>query len=348
MRSPFDLLWPAHWLRVLTGATDFTANPVLRNARLNAWGLHAARMRLAHAACRLRRHWLRRGLAPAHSQAIDRDGYLCLQDFLPPAQFAALRDEVAQAALPVLEMAQPPALTRRINLDAQTCAGRYPALHALLSHAPLLRLVRYTAGYPGAPIIAIQCVHGDAPGATHDPQTDWHVDTFHATAKAWLFLHEVGAHEGPFAYWPGSQRVTPARLAWTQARASEAAQHPNRLHAKGSFRATAAELEQLTGCAPFVAAVPGNTLVVGDTSGFHRRTPSPGPTVRVEVYLSLRRNPFFAGLYPSVLGWPLVRSRWASWAWRWYRHLQATGRRGWTPAARPGLDAAEREALGAR
>ena len=36
---------------------------------------------------------------------------------------------------------------------------------------------------------------------------------------------------------------------------------------------------------PMVATVPGNTLIIADTSGFHRRMPSPGATVRVEVVL---------------------------------------------------------------
>lgn len=74
------------------------------------------------------------------------------------------------------------------------------------------------------------------------------------------------------------------------------------MHANGSFRIGEAGLHDLHYSEPLVAAVAASTLVVADMSGFHRRTPSQQPTVRIEVYFSLRRNPFFAGLFPAVLG----------------------------------------------
>jgi hypothetical protein len=50
-------------------------------------------------------------------------------------------------------------------------------------------------------------------------------------------------------------------------------------------------------------AVPANTLIVADTSGFHRRNPSPRPTRRVELYATLRRSPFlpFTGGHLAAL-----------------------------------------------
>ena len=49
--------------------------------------------------------------------------------------------------------------------------------------------------------------------------------------------------------------------------------------------------------------VRANTLVVADTFGFHGRTPSPASTRRVELYATLRRNPFlpWTGLDPLAL-----------------------------------------------
>ena len=49
---------------------------------------------------------------------------------------------------------------------------------------------------------------------------------------------------------------------------------------------------------PHRFAVPGNTLVIADTHGFHCRSATRIQTTRVEVYASLRRNPFvpFGGL----------------------------------------------------
>jgi hypothetical protein len=345
-----QLLWPLHWLRLLTEAKDFSANPVMANSRLNAWGLHVLRKRLAHGLCQWRRVWLQRGLPVHAAKTLAEQGVLHLVDFLEREEFNAIRNELLRLALPMIEMAQPPALTRHANLDAGSCERQYPALYRLITHKTLLRLLRYAAGYPGTPIIAVQCIHSDHDGnesaPRHDPQTDWHMDTFHSTAKAWLFLHDVGLNDGPFAYIPGSHRLTPQRLAWEQRQSIMAAAHPNRLHAKGSFRISGHDLTEM-GCeAPYLGTVKGNTLVVADTSGFHRRTASAQRTVRVEVHLSLRRNPFFAGLYPSLLGLPVIRSRWSRLAF-WLDELRLKfGRPGWIPAAQRGLRGDEKEALG--
>ena len=43
---------------------------------------------------------------------------------------------------------------------------------------------------------------------------------------------------------------------------------------------------------PVAFAVPANTLVVGDTVGFHARGPSVRPSRRVEIWAYGRRNPF--------------------------------------------------------
>jgi hypothetical protein len=343
------MAWPPHWLALLSGAKDFSRNPVIGNATLNRWGLHVLRKRLAHAICQARRRlWLARGLDPVRREAFDRDGFVVIPDFLPPAEWQAMRRELLEAALPMLEMIQSQAVTRRANLDEQTCEGRYPALLGLLRHRELHDWVRYAAGCSGRPFVALQCIHNDrddAASGRHDPQTDWHSDTFHSAGKAWLFLHEVRADEGPFGYLPGSHLPTPARLRWEREASITAAQHPDPMHAHGSLRATEQDLGVLGRTPPFQATVAANTLVVADTGGFHRRTPSPQPTVRLEIFLSLRRNPFLAGLYPSLLSWPWVGHRWAGWLFRASQWLNERKLPGWRPVPERGLLAPERERL---
>ena len=339
------LLWPLHLAGLATGQKDFMANPVLGSKTLNGWGLHVLRKRAAHALCQWRRHGMESRLPVAWVRAYQTDGCVVLPDFLPATECEQLKLDVARLQQTAIEMVQRPATTRRFNLDRDTCAP-YPALAKLLDNAPLFDLLRYAAGYGGAPIVAVQCIHTDADGEWHDPQTDWHADTFHSTAKAWLFLHDVAADEGPFAYVPGSHALTGKRLAWEQEQSIGAPTHVNRLHAKGSFRATEAELGAMGYGEPVLGVVRSNTLVVADTSGFHRRTPSPQATVRVEVYLSLRRNPYLAGLYPSLLGLPGLKRRWAEVALNVYRWQQRKGIASWHPAPVPALSDIERERLG--
>jgi hypothetical protein len=316
---------------LLTGAKSFRSNRWVGSQRLNRLGLHVARKRVADAFAGVRRAWLGTHLPEADRRAMDRDGMLVKPAFLPPDELTAIREEILSALWPTIEMAQPPASTRRVNLDAQLCEGRFPALARVINNPALLRALRYAAGCPGTPIVGLQIIRSDGVAAGHDPQTDWHRDTFHSAGKAWLFLHDVPADQGPFAFVPGSHRPTPAHWAWEQAQSELASAEPNAMHANGSFRVDEATLKQLGYPETYTAEVPGNTLVVADMSGFHRRTPSTKPTVRVELYFSLRRNPFFAGLVPSLLGLPFLRRQWGGWVYGVYSWLLARGTHSWIP-----------------
>ncbi len=346
-RGWFWLLWPPSWVAIFSGAKDFSAGGVLGSPVLNRAGLHLWRKRLASSLCTLRRSRMRASLPAELTSQWDRTGYMRIDGFLAPEQWTGLCDELLHAALPMTEMEQPPALTRRANLDVHTCRNRYPNLLRLITDDRLIRLMHYAAGYRGQPVVAVQCVHsaGQDGNGRVDPQTEWHSDTFHSTAKAWMFLHPVDAEDGPFSYWAGSHRMTARRRQWEQDASVVAAAHPNRLHARGSLRASEADLQAMGYGEPMVATVPGNTLIIADTSGFHRRMPSPGATVRVELYFSLRRNPFLAGLLPGVLGWPILRDRWAGWLFAWYVWLHARGKPSWIPRGTNGLNEQEKQAL---
>ena len=316
---------------LLTGAKSFRSNRWVGSQRLNRLGLHVARKRVADALTWVRRAWLGTYVPEADRRAMDREGMLVKPAFLPAEELAAVRAEILSALWPTIEMVQPPASTRRVNLDAQLCEGRFPALARLINNPALLHALRYAAGCPGTPIVGLQIIRSDGVAAGHDPQTDWHRDTFHSAGKAWLFLHDVPAEQGPFAFVPGSHRPTPAHWAWEQAQSVQAKTEPNAMHAHGSFRIDEATLKQLGYTQTYTAEVPGNTLVVADMSGFHRRTPSAHSTVRVEVYFSLRRNPFFAGLVPSLLGLPFLRRNWGGWVYGVYSWLLARGTHSWIP-----------------
>jgi len=343
----FWLLWPPSWWAILSSSKDFTSGGVLGSRVLNGVGLHVWRKRLANKLCSRRRARMRAHLPSETTRQWDQTGYMRIDDFLELDQWAGLCGELLHATFQMAEMTQPPAVTRRAYLDANTCQHRYPNLLQLITDDRLIGLLHYAAGYPGRPVVAVQCVHSalEDPTGQADPQTEWHSDTFHSAAKAWLFLHAVGAEDGPFSYWSGSHKTTAQRLQWELAASETAASHPNRLHARGSFRASEEDLVAMGYGDPMVATVPGNTLIIADTSGFHRRMPSPRTTVRVEVYFSLRRNPYWAGLFPSLLGWPVLRARWAGWLFAWYVWLHARGTPSWIPREAPGLTDSEKQGL---
>jgi len=292
-------LWIA---QIGTRAKSFRDNPILGNRTLNEWGLHVARRRLADAMGRRRRLKLAEHLMSEECTRFAELGYLLQCDALEAGQFAALRREIRTSRLPAREMRQGGTVTRRIGLDDLWLAGM-PAARRFVKDPAVRALIHYAASHEGEPTFAVQTILADPSDGEADPQTVLHSDTFHPTAKAWLFLDDVGEEDGAFAYVPGSHRVTPQRLAWEHEQSLSAARSGDRMHSEGSFRATASDLAALGLPPPVKMAVPANTLIVADTSGFHRRSPSLRPTRRVELYVTLRRSPFlpFTGGHLAAL-----------------------------------------------
>jgi hypothetical protein len=288
---------------LLSGAKSFRDNAVIGSRRLNQLGLHVGRIRLADALTGQRRARLGRQLSAADRAHYAEYGYLIRENLLPAHPFEALREEVYGNNWPLLEMGQGSTITRRVVLNRAELNGSHPQLAALLADTEIRQLIRYVAGTGAEPIFSLQAILSGLPGAGPDPQTHLHADTFHSIAKAWFFLHDVDASAGPFAYVPGSHRMTPERLAWEKQQSLSAADHPIKYHARGSFRVSDADLQAM-GLPPARRfAVKANTLVVADTRGFHGRTPSDQASCRVEIYASLRRNPYLPwnGLDPLSL-----------------------------------------------
>ena len=290
-----DLLAPVKavgWVAGVFGSEkSFVANPVLGSPRLNRLGLHRTRVSAAAAAARRRRAALAKALDPADREAFDRDGFVLRENWLAPEVFEAVRREVFGAPLPAREMRQGQTVTRMIPLTNRM-RPRLPQTIAAARDPYLRALTGYVAGRGGEPAQFIQTVIAEPTSGGADPQTALHSDTFHSTAKFWLFLHDVGDEDGPFNYLPGSHALTPERLEWEHEQSLTARELKRRHHSYGSFRITPKDARDL-GYGPVRRiAVPGNTLVVADTYGFHNRAPSDRPTIRTEIHGHLRRNPF--------------------------------------------------------
>jgi hypothetical protein len=313
--NPARLLLLPWWVAQLpTGAKAFCDNPVLGSPTLNRWGLHAGRVKAAAAMAAARRRRLAYMVSPGDRADFARDGFILRRDFLPPAQFATLREQALGYRGPAREMVQGDTITRRMALDPAALRAM-PAVRDLLHRKDWRGLMRYVGSFDSEPIAYIQTILSHVNDAEPDPQTALHADTFHATVKAWLFLTDVAEDEGPFVYVPGSHRMTRERLAWEKARSVRASEGLDRLSSRGSLRIGADELPQLGLPAPRAFAVPANTLVVADTSGFHARGPSVRPSLRVEIWTYGRRNPFlpWAGLDP--LSTPGIAERRAPLMW---------------------------------
>jgi len=297
LKAPF-------WIAALaTGAKSFRDNPILGSEALNRRGLHSTRSQLAHSLAWNRRSRLAHLVPQADREAFDRDGYIRRDQFLPPDQFKRLRDAVLAHPAPAREMVQADTITRRIAVDAGFTAA-VPEIKSLLSNAEWRGFNRYVGSFDQEPLTYIQTILSHVYDAPPDPQTAFHIDTFHPTVKSFYFLTDVALDEGPFVYVPGSHRLTPGRLAWEHDLSIRVARSEDRLSARGSFRATAPELARMGFAEPIPFAVPANTLVVADTNGFHARGLSARPSVRVEIWTFGRRNPFIPWTGLDLLSLP--------------------------------------------
>ncbi len=302
VKSP---LWA---LELATGAKSFRDNPILGSRRLNEMGLHLQRIRLAERMGDWRRSRLEHLLPEARRAEYATQGFLRYDSLLSEPELAQLREEVETTRFDAYDMRQGNAVTRFIPLSPEVLRP-LPVLRRLVRGQTFQNSLRYLASSDADPLVYLHVVMTDPAKGQADPQTLFHSDTFHATAKCWFFLYDVPMEEGPFTYVPGSHRLTEGRLEWERQQSLEAATAANRLHARGSFRISGEDLSHHGFERPVAFDVPGNTLVVADTHGFHARGRSTRASVRVGIYGSLRRNPFspIAGLDPFDL--PGLRGR---------------------------------------
>ncbi|MAL24946.1 MAG: phytanoyl-CoA dioxygenase [Croceicoccus sp.] len=325
------VLTPLHVLQLATSAKSFLDHPLIGSARLNRMGLHRGRVRLADMLCRWRRRRLARHVRADWRKAFDRDGFVVIEDVVPPRQFPALRKALLSYEGPAREMRQGDAITRRMAVDPDMLDA-IPALGALLARRDIRTLFHYVASFRTEPLHYIQTIVSQSSGDGPDPQEAVHADSFHSSMKAWLFLNPVRLEDGPFTYVRGSHRFTPERLAWEYRRSLSDPKQIDRLSARGSPRVTEEDLASMNLGPAEGLAVPANTLVVADTGGFHARGAAAQAGERGEIWSYARRNPFLPWLGGDLLSLPGVAERRVGWLWAFRDRFAAQIGQPWQPA----------------
>ena len=285
-------LAPLWALQLFSGAKSFRSNGLIGSRTLNRLGLHVARKVAAHGMTAARRALLA-PLVPAELRAqFARDGYVALPDFLPPDEFAALKTEaLALAAGEPRRIQEGDTKTELVLLDDAALASS-PALRRLVRDKRFLGAANYIGSRLKHPFCQLQVLRRDLEANQSDPQKSLHSDTFHPTLKGWLFLDDVDEARGPFCYVPGSHRLTGKRLAWERRQSLTARRSPDEHISAGSFRAGPDDLKAMGLPEPVPVTVRANTLVLADTSGFHRRGEALDARPRSAIYVFMRTNPF--------------------------------------------------------
>lgn len=285
------LFLPWHILQLATTAKNFRDSPVIGNARLNYWGLHVWRVMLASLIMRVRQTQLRGMLPRSLSQRWHRDGFIAIPDFLDAQTLGQVREDVAGLSAPAWQCQQGDTLTQRVLLS-DAAIGHQQTLRGLVRDRRLQHALRYASGQDQAPLLYLQRICNHALAGPGDPQKNLHVDTFHPTMKAWLFLDDVADDQGAFTYVPGSHLLTRRMSHWLRWRSMRASDESDRYSAKGSWRISDWERRWLGLPPPRTLAVRAGTLVIANTLGMHRRGDCARPHDRLELWAYARSNPF--------------------------------------------------------
>ncbi len=284
-------LFPLWLLQLLTQAKSFKSNRIIGNLWLNKLGLHVVRIILSHSIMHLRMRMLSRGVTPEQRQHFFKHGYLVLDNVLPAIEFEAIKREVAEVNAEVRECIQGDTLTHRIVLDEGTSES-LSQCHSMLRDKTILNIHKFGSGKNNVPVSYIQTIKNHFVDGPSDPQKNLHSDTFHPTMKSWYFLDNVDDDNGPFNYVPGSHRLSLSRLKWEYKKSIAICNDGDRYSSNGSFRITPEDLVEMGFDGPIALKVPGNTLVMANTHGFHRRGDARLRSMRTELWSISRSNPF--------------------------------------------------------
>ncbi len=284
-------LLPLWLLQLFTQSKSFSKNPVIGSLWLNRLGLHAMRMILSHNIMHFRMRLLARSIPKEQRREFFKNGFVVVENLLEPEQVKLIRAEVANVNAEVRECIQGDTLTHRIVLDEHTQSSLLNC-EAMLRSDRVLALHKFGSGKNSAPVSYIQTIKNHFVDGPADPQKNLHSDTFHPTMKSWYFIDKVDENNGPFMYLPGSHRLSWSRLKWEYKKSISISSGGDAYSGNGSFRITEDDLAEMGFDAPIALRVPGNTLVMANTHGFHRRGDAKQRSMRTELWSISRSNPF--------------------------------------------------------
>jgi|HubBroStandDraft_2_1064218.scaffolds.fasta_scaffold74638_1 hypothetical protein len=282
-------------------------------AASNRLGLQVARTLVGEASWRLRGADISDRVRLA-SEVMERDGVFVMEDFLQPADFRSLVVEYERSRHEPDR--QETAMGTNVKMEhyfANYTPERYPnAMRLLRDDAFLIELAaavlrRKKTYRPHVDFYTVYRPFPEAPYEDLDSTQYPHPDRHFPTVKAFLYLADVNADDGPFSYAKGSHRMSLSRLRfdyeysviWTKHRSTRGRARGNAVKSFTPLLANCAETwlkNQGMSCDPIVGRA--NTLVVSNNRGLHKRgIPKSGharPMVYMDFgYLNSRAQHFY-------------------------------------------------------
>jgi hypothetical protein len=260
---------------------------------LNRMGIQVARALVAHKLHDRRRVRLRGAATARQLRALDEDGIIVIENFLPGERLSRLKEEALRLVRDGTGRVHRHGPTRVIHrsfggLDDGLELSRFfedPVLLDLFDSGE-----RAFAGLDRRLRAVEEVIQGE--GSEKDPETELHTDIFFPTHKGWLYLDDVRAENAPLVYVKGSHRMGRERLSYEYGYSCS--------KDRRSRRITEDEFER-RGLVESVLEVPANTLVVANVCGYHRRQRGVAGKTRTAIIMSCRRNPFLPPVAETIM-----------------------------------------------
>lgn len=268
---------------------------VVGSALLNRLGCQIGRVVLSRAGSRIRQ--MVRPASGAQEQEIRRQGYTVLEDFLPAGAFEQVRDEYWGI------MTDPNTAKRRIrdtagcvretyyleeNSPAKTCLTHIynnETLRSLLMCSDGVAPKAFDRGVFQAAFWRHRMDDGSFPDAlaSDHSNAEFHSDTFYTISKAFFYVEPSSSNNGAHRYVPNSHRLSLARLGF---------EYQNSVSGRHSSPRVAESETGRYGGEPITFDLPGNSLIVENTFGFHAAGAIKPGKERNLIYLQFRWPPF--------------------------------------------------------
>lgn len=295
------------FLLIFTQSKSFIDNKVIGSPTLNILGLHVARIVMTHFIARLKWFFLRKLIPKEKRDFFHKNGFLIIEDVLPTEIFNEVCIKAAQIQNDDYSYIEnnESTYTKQMLLNQSNCENFFGMdLYSFLKNNPSLNnSLKYVAANKTPPFIHfLNIIHGE--NNVDDPQKHFHSDAFFPSMKAWIFLKEVTPEDGPFVYIPGSNRLTVERLRLEYQKSIQCAKREEKIYQalRGSFRYSEAEIHSLNLPEPQNFCVKGNTLVIANMLGIHKRGDSKNGVSRTSLWFYSRLTPFlpFTGINSTI------------------------------------------------
>ncbi len=274
----------------------FSGDKIVESPALNRLGMQVARTVAARAIYNVRPYATDDDLKPKIEE-LKREGVVQFPNFLPEDTFKKLRAE----ALRLLDEAQQYKGDDKklvvFNVGPNTIElakiqtydkAKYNLTHQFLSNPDLMRIFaaaeKRDFDTSDFTLTVVERLTQGEDNDTQDRETAMHSDVFFDTHKAWLYLDDVELEDGPFAYVRKSHYLSRTQLGYIY-------DHSLQEGVNQARRITQEELDKL-GLKESVMTAKANTLVVGNTKGYHRRLRGQAGGKRHAIHVITRANPF--------------------------------------------------------